>query len=451
MLVAYAAGEGQKLWSVDFTQAFLYAPMDRELYIQLPKLPPEIAAGWGRGVVGKLNKALYGLCDAPRRWQRHLLSFLKDTLKADVFVTDRNMFRWKWRGQELLGCIHVDDILFTGPEDARKEFLRILRLSFDVTGGEEPCKKFLGYQIEYDDEKRTIKLHQGDFARNLLQRFGAWDIKPADTPLRVGAAPLAPWEGKATSLDVFDYGMFVGSVTWLLRTNPRLAFPVHELSRFVSNPGPEHVAAAHRVMANIRKDPEAGLTFHGSKAVLEQSYPHKHMLIASCDSGFSHVGEKAVSGYTILMNGAAVMHVCRAQSTVSRQSTESEVKSIAGAAEMIQSVVPVWEEMMGRSHPSVRLMTDNKGAKKQVEAGADGPASAAYLRSRKYAESKVYEGLLWLDHVPGEKNPADLATKQVRDISEFNEKNGVISGESPFLYESAQIAELKRKLRVAAG
>ena len=31
MLVAYAAGEGQKLWSADFTQAFLYAPMDREL------------------------------------------------------------------------------------------------------------------------------------------------------------------------------------------------------------------------------------------------------------------------------------------------------------------------------------------------------------------------------------------------------------------------------------
>ncbi len=53
---------------------------------------------------------------------------------------------------------------------------------------------------------------------------------------------------------------------------------------------------------------------------------------------------------------------------------------------------------------------------------------------------------MWIDHVPGEENPADMATKQVRDTAEFEKKNGVISGERPFLYESAEVAGIKRRI-----
>ena len=257
---------------------------------------------------------------------------------------------------------------------------------------------------------------------------------------------MKPWKGRAADQEVFDYGMFIGSMTWLLRTNPRLAYAVHELSKFINNPGPDHIKAAQRVLANVRKDPDAGLTFHGSEAVLKQSYYHKDTMVAACDSGFSFTGEKANSGATILMNGAAILHVSRTQSTVSRQSTEAEVKAISLIAETLQAVVPVWEELFGVKHPSVRVMVDNKGAKKQVEAGADNAASAAYIRCKRYAESKIYSALMWMDHVPGEENPADMATKQVRDTSEFEKKNGVISGEKPYLFESAEIAAIKRKV-----
>jgi hypothetical protein len=122
------------------------------------------------------------------------------------------------------------------------------------------------------------------------------------------------------------------------------------------------------------------------------------------------------------------------------------VKAIALAAELLQGLMPLWEEFMGRKHPSVRLMVDNKGAIRQITAGADNAASAPYIKCKKYAESKVYESLMWLDYVPGEKNPADLATKQVRSTDEFNEKNGVVSGERPFLFESTEIALMKQSL-----
>ena len=55
-----------------------------------------------------------------------------------------------------------------------------------------------------------------------------------------------------------------------------------------------------------------------------------------------------------------------------------------------------------------RVCIDNKGAKKQCESGTDTVASAPYLRCKSYCESKIYEGLLWLDLVPGEQNGADM-------------------------------------------
>jgi hypothetical protein len=50
--------------------------------------------------------------------------------------------------------------------------------------------------------------------------------------------------------------------------------------------------------------------------VLNRSYPHRHALIGMTDSGFSHKGAKAVSGCSVLMNGTALYHVSRRQTTV---------------------------------------------------------------------------------------------------------------------------------------
>ena len=41
--------------------------------------------------------------------------------------------------------------------------------------------------------------------------------------------------------------------------------------------------------------------------------------------------------------------------------------------------------------------------------------------------------------VPGTKNPADLFTKNLANIGEFHEKNGIICGSKPFLYESKNV------------
>jgi hypothetical protein len=289
----------------------------------------------------------------------------------------------------LLMVIHVDDVLFTpSAPKIKAEFLRLLRAKFSITGGDDLVSLWCGYQFLFDALARTITMHQQDFARAVLTKYGAADWKPVDTPMRVGDSALEPFDGKATDRSALEFAMFIGDMTWLTRTNPRLAFAVQDLAQFVHNPGPTHFMAARRVLAHLRKDTGQGLTFHGSNAVLNQSYPHRHTLIGMTDSGFSHKGAKAVSGCSVLMNGAAIYHVARRQTTVSQTSAEAEVKATALMSEVLSAVVPLWSEIAGAGHPAVRVFIDNKAAKKQCESGTDTVASAPYLEVRRTASPR---------------------------------------------------------------
>jgi histone deacetylase 1/2 len=453
MIVAFAAGLGIKLYAVDFEQAFLNAPVDvPDLYIQLPDLPYELQGGEcgptrgtlssdGRRLVGRLNKAMYGLKDAPRAWARHLHSVLSsDKVGVRFTTTDRNVFRFDWKGEVLLGCIHVDDILFA-PASAtiKTEFLRRVRSQFVTTGGDEPATEFCGMEFAYDTEQQTIKMHQSDFERRMLTKYGAMSFRPVETPKNVGQGPLQPYAGTVPEEKRLDYLMFIGDLTWVVRTNPRLAFIAQELSHFVTNPGPVHFAAARRVLANIRGRIGQGITFHGSDRVLKERYDHRHMLLGACDSDFSHVGLKSTSSVVVMMNGGPIYHAARRQSTVSANTGEAEVKAAAAITEILSSIVPLWCELTGVVHPPVRCLIDNVTAKKQVENGVDTPAAASYHKHVRYVESRVYSCLLWFDPVPGSENYADVGTKQVRDTAEFLRKDGIISGCAPSMYETEEM------------
>ena len=193
----------------------------------------------------------------------------------------------------------------------------------------------------------------------------------------------------------------------------------------------------------------AGLTYHGSDRVLQQSYDHRDKLVAAFDANFPHDGAKATSGVAILFNGAAISWKVRRQTTVSLNTTEAEVKAINMGVEMVKSLHQLVSDFMGVEHACVRAMVDSQAAEMQIVDGLDTKKCASYKRSQAYAENAVESGLLWLDHVPGSDNPADILTKAVRCRSEFKRKCAVLSGEEPFLYESAEVLNILAVHRTA--
>ena len=191
MVVALAAGCRLGLYHLDFKQAFLNSPVGVEgILVELPDFPTELQGKFGpsrgdrcpatgRRMVGKLNKALYGLRDAPRLWQRHMMKVLSSpSIGVRFLCSDRNVFKFKWNGDVLFGCCHVDDLLFAPSSLATKaEFIRRIKAEFEVTGGDSRVEVYCGMQFRYDDEARTI---------TIAHDLGACSLNPVVQPKGAG-------------------------------------------------------------------------------------------------------------------------------------------------------------------------------------------------------------------------------------------------------------------------
>jgi hypothetical protein len=317
-----------------------------------------------------------------------------------------------------------------------------------MTGGEEEATEFCGLEIRRDWEKKTVTLHQESFARQMMDKYDAWETRTEETPLKVSDKKMVAWDGQPTDVGVFDYMSFLGELSWYSRTNVGLAFAVHELARFMQCPGPPHVAAAQHVIRYIRGNLSAGLTYHGSDEVLGESYPHKHKLIATFDADFPHEGSRPTSGVAVLMNGAAIAWKVRRQTTVSMNTTEAEVKAMCPGVEMVRSLTDMWAEFTMTKHGRVRALVDSQGAKAQVDHGMDSKKCAPFKRAQFYVEDAQHSGLIWLDLVPGVHNPSDILTKQCRKISEYVHKTNIMNGSVPELFESAAIAKILSDARM---
>ena len=145
-----AGGLGDlRLMALDFSKAFLYGDMQREVYIELPD---EDFRKFLSDCVGFLKKSMYGLRDAPLIWQQ----VVREMLEARGFVQlIGTQCTYAHLASGMLIVAHVDDFLVLG----RREELASLRdglksegydCSGDILGpdpGDVSELKFLGRTI----------------------------------------------------------------------------------------------------------------------------------------------------------------------------------------------------------------------------------------------------------------------------------------------------------------
>ena len=90
----------------------------------------------------------------------------------------------------------------------------------------------------------------------------------------------------------------------------------------------------------------------------------------------------------LMMNGGAIFHSSRRQTSVSMTSTEAEVKAASLLVHHLEYVISLWSELAGSKHGTVRCILDNQTAIKHISSGEDSGASSSYLRYKCFAESK---------------------------------------------------------------
>jgi Reverse transcriptase (RNA-dependent DNA polymerase) len=94
----------------DYTAAFLHAPIEEDVYVQMPRnyVKP--------GMILKLKRCLYGLKQSPRNFFLHV----KAQLEAVGFTSNNDVDPCLFVSDKVICLIYVDDTLFFSP---RKEYI----------------------------------------------------------------------------------------------------------------------------------------------------------------------------------------------------------------------------------------------------------------------------------------------------------------------------------------
>jgi len=254
-ILAMTAANGRELHQMDVKTAFLNGDLDEEVYMDQPEgyVDPTYP-----DKVCRLLQAQFGLEQAHKMWYAKLDAFLKSQ-RFDNIDPDACLYLQMDDGETIIVLVYVDDLLLVGSSmEAINKIKKALRKRFEMKDLGE-AKVILGLEISRDKTLGTLKLSQGKFVRQVLEKFGMAECNPIATPLEVGLQ-LAKSEKSDESL---PYREAVGSLMYLMvGTRPDLAVAVGKLRRFVSGYRKKHWAAVKRVLRHVTRSVDKGLVYN---------------------------------------------------------------------------------------------------------------------------------------------------------------------------------------------
>ena len=142
--------------------------------------PPGIEDPRFPNKVYRLDKALYGLHQAPRAWYETLsANLLENDFKRGTI--DKILFIRIDKKDILLVQIYVDDIIFGSTKDKLcKEFEALMHQKFKMSSMGE-LTFFLGLQVK--QKHHEIFISKSKYVNDMLNKFGYKDVKSASTAM----------------------------------------------------------------------------------------------------------------------------------------------------------------------------------------------------------------------------------------------------------------------------
>ncbi|GJZ07233.1 putative ribonuclease H-like domain-containing protein [Tanacetum coccineum] len=207
---------------VDYDEVF--APVAR---IEAISQPPGFVDPEFPNKVYKVEKALYGLYQAPKAWYETLSTYLLEN-RFRRGTIDKTLFIKKIKNDILLVQVYVDDIIFGSTKKSLStEFEQLMHKRFQMSSMGE-LTFFLGLQVE--QRKDGIFLSQDKYVGDILKKFGFSSVKTASTPMETHK-PLSK-DADGTDVDVCLYRSMIGSLMYLTSSRPDIMFSMCACSRF---------------------------------------------------------------------------------------------------------------------------------------------------------------------------------------------------------------------------
>ncbi|GAA5980434.1 hypothetical protein JCM11641_003392 [Rhodosporidiobolus odoratus] len=328
--VVYALLASNPTWSYrqfDISNAYLLGNLEQEIYV---KQPPGFTDSARPGAVRRLRRALYGLRQGGREWQKVLRTAL-ESLGFRRSDADHGLYVRRKDGKFAVIPTHVDDGLVVGDDDLDAV---VEELSEKLEGKLKQVDTglFLSMRVRRLADG-AVELDQSHYAKSVLERFFPEGLTARTTPLDSDYSSITP----AAEDERYDcpYRELLGALVYLSScTRPDLAFALSFASRFSACPAERHWSILVRISRFLSGNVSLGLRYSAAPSSFSAD-----LLTAWTDS--DHAGDRdtrrSVSGYVFGVGwdslcSTAVSWMSRRQKSVAISSTEAEYVALSETA-----------------------------------------------------------------------------------------------------------------------
>ncbi|GKA97488.1 putative ribonuclease H-like domain-containing protein, partial [Tanacetum coccineum] len=326
LFLAYASFKDFVVYQMDVKSAFLYGKIEEEVYVCQP---PGFEDPDFPDRVYKVEKALYGLHQAPRAWYETLSTYLLDNGFQRGKI-DKTLFIRRDKGDILLVQVYVDDIIFGSTKKSLcTEFEKMMHKKFQMSSMGE-LTFFLGLQVKQKED--GIFISQDKYVTEILKKFGFTDVKTASTPMETQKPLLKDEDGE--EVDVHLYRSMIGSLMYLTSSRPDIMFAVCACARYQVNPKLSHLYVVKRIFRYLKGQPKLGLYY-------PKDLPFDLVAYTDSDYAGASLDRKSTIGGCQFLRCRLISWQCKKQTVVAKFTTEAEyVVASSCCGQAPQSSVP---------------------------------------------------------------------------------------------------------------
>lgn len=405
MVFALAAEYKLHLHQLDVSTACLNSELEDDVYITQPakfvdeKRPHHVL---------KLKKALYGLRQSGRQWNRKLNSILNEIgfiacgSEPCLYIKRANNnvnIIAVYVDDMLLGCSNIDDLDIIKREISKR---------FEIVD-KGPVNHFLNMEIERDGPTGSIAISQRANIKQLLKRYGLEDCRSVSTPLEPNFQVACNVED-CKRVSQLEYQSLIGSLMYIgICTRPDIIHSVSKLSQKNKDPHGEHFTAAKRVLKYLNKTIDLQLKYYRTGEAIK--------CYVDADWGGDAIDRKSYTGYTFILAGAAISWESRKQRSVALSSTEAEYMALSSAAKEATYISKLLNEIQLHNGDVIEIQGDNLGSLQLVK-NPIYHARSKHIDIKYHHVRNLYEsGLINLKYCNTKDMIADVLTKNLQKVN----------------------------------
>ena len=340
LALAIASTKGWEVKSLDVKSAYLQGnPISRELYL---RPPPEFY----QGTLWKLNKTVYGLCDAARSWYLRVKDQLL-SMGLKMCSYDNAIFSYSCQGifQGLI-CVYVDDFLYCGSTSFQENIVSKIYSSFQIGSSEAGIFRYLGINISA--------------ASNHMRSIDQFNYALSLKPMNISKARLNNKYSELTEKERSEFRSIVGQLHWIAtQTRPDIAFDACELSGSTSKAVISDVHRLNKVVNKVATD-SYKIVFPKMNDISDC------YLECFSDSSFANLADGGSQGGYIIFLVDSDGHRCpifwqsRKIRRVVKSTLAAETLALLDGAEAAYFIVNIISEILLIPHLQIHCNVDNK-------------------------------------------------------------------------------------------